>query len=93
MPHEIPVEKKRKPGHPKKNENCDNTSSENVENESQHADQESEAESESNCLASQSTSQSHHINLQKQSSDNSRFYDKYVGIALQNFPSSRLSLP
>lgn len=92
MPDEIPVEKKRKAGHPKKNQNCDKTPSENVENESQHADQESVAESESNCVASKYTSQSRHINLQKQSKDISGFYDKYARIALQNFPSSRLSL-
>ena len=92
LPKEIPAEKKKKPVCPKKNENYDNTLSENVENKAPHSDWESEAESEYNCIASQSTSQSHHVNLQNRSSDISRFYDTFVRMALENFPLSRLPL-
>ena len=35
------------------NEHCDNTPSENIENESQHANQKSEGESQSSCVTSQ----------------------------------------
>lgn len=87
MPYEIPVEKNGKLGCLKRNGNCDNAPSINVENKSKQDDRESEGKSTSNCVSAQSTSQSHHVNLQNRNSDISRFNDTHVGMALENLPS------
>ena len=90
--HEIPVEKKRKPCRPKKIKTVITIFRKcwNWVTASHHAYQESKATSESNYIVFQSTSQPHHVRLQKQSSDIGRIYDTHVGITLENIPSSRL---
>lgn len=87
MPDEITVEKTGKLGCFKRNENCDNALSKVVESKLQQADRESEGTSTSNYVSAQSTSQSHHVNLQNRNSVICKFNHTYVGMALENLPS------
>ena len=88
-----PVSEKRKVGRPKKI--VSNVGSEFVEMSAKQKDselEESQSEISSSLSSSTSSSSSHHSNLQKRSSEISKMYDLYVGVALEIFPSSRLPL-
>ena len=88
-----PVSEKRKVGRPKKI--VSNVGSEFVEMSAKQKDselEESQSEISSSFSSSTSSSSSHHSNLQKRSSEISKMYDLYVGVALEIFPSSRLPL-
>ena len=89
-----PVVGKRKAGRPPKIDT--QQSSEHVEKNAEEIDSElAESQSEISSSVSSSSSSlslSHHSNLQKRSSEISKMYDLYVGVALEMFPSSRLPL-
>ena len=89
-----PVVRKRKAGRPPKI--VTQQSSEHVEKNAEEIDSElAESQSEISSSVSSSSSSlslSHHSNLQKRSSEISKMYDLYVGVALEMFSSSRLPL-
>lgn len=83
----IPAEKRKKPGRPKKNfEDLSELKNEpNVEGTEQKVDY------DSNCdVPNKEASSSHLSNLRKRNSELNRFYDEYMGTALEKFPASKL---
>lgn len=93
---DVQVEKKKKPGRPKRSENlpASNSVAADVDKELPEPVTESETEMSSSNIrpTSKVTGAYHPVNLQKRHSDINQLYDEYLGVALETFPSSRLPL-
>ena len=86
--NDVPAHEKKKPGRPKLSAVPSKPTDKKAEEGS--GQEQATTVDVSPVTSPINTPASHHVNLKKRTSDISKFYDAYIGVGLECFPSSKI---